>query len=197
MYQNKKRFFIYCIVLMLLFVTTLNVSADVSKERLKMNNKEFYLGSATITGDGSSSVLEAIVDNDILIDIDSNSEFVDFYIDYEMNCEGALDEGTTTLSIILNGENSSSNLTVTFTSKSGRLYVENVEVTRRDSLIFIIGVVYTSLSPIYHNETAATGAGVITKHDSSKYKSFNPIFELFEYFMNKKLIIREILFLKI
>jgi hypothetical protein len=180
----------------MLFVTTFNVSAENSIDRLKMNNKEFYLGSASISGDGSSSVLEAIVDNDLLIDIDSKSEFVDFYIDYEMNCDGPLDEGTITLSIILNGENSSSNLTISLSSKSGRLYVENVEVTRRDSLVFIIGVVYTSLSPIYHNETVATGAGVISKHVSSRYTSFNLILELLEYFMNKKLIISEILFLK-
>jgi hypothetical protein len=122
--------------------------------------KEVYLGRASIIGSGDSSVLEAVAENDILIRINSATR-VDFYIEYNITCEGSTDEGIITLVISLNGENITPAVVQTPTSKKGKLIVEDVPVKRGDKLTFIIEVIYFSLIPPYTNETRAVGAGII------------------------------------
>ena len=105
--NKSKIIFTIFIAILILLTTNINVSASSKVMNFNTNNKQIYLGSASITGNGNSSILEAIADNDLLIKIDSITELVDFYIDYNMDCNGLFDEGTITLSILLNGENSS------------------------------------------------------------------------------------------
>ena len=126
-------------------------------------NKQIRLGSASIIGNGNSSILEANARNDLLIGIDAESGIVDFYIDYNMNCNGTTDEGIISLTVFINDKNNSFNLVQTHTSKNGTLKIENVEVHRRDALMFVINVIYGSIIPLYSNSTIDTGAGVISK----------------------------------
>jgi hypothetical protein len=129
----------------------------------KMTSSEEYLGQASIVGNGSSSKLEAIAEHDLLIRIDSPSSNVDFYIEYNMSCNGDADEGVITLILSLNGENITPAIVQTPTSKEGILKMEDVVVNRGDALGFVIEVVYVSVLPPYSNETKAVGAGVISK----------------------------------
>ena len=136
-------------------------------------NTEVYLGTASIYGTGNSSILIANVENDVLISTSQKTENLDFYIDYDMNCTGLTDEGAISLTIFLNDQNTSLNAVQTPTQKTGRLVVENLSVSRGDSILFIINVAYGNLIPLYSNSTSATGAGVIAKpktHPCSIYE---------------------------
>ena len=124
--------------------------------------------------------MEASAENDLLIGIDAKSGNVDFYIDYNMNCDGATDAGLITLTIFINDENNSFNLVQTATIKNGTLKIENVEVHRQDALIFAINVVYGSTIPLYSNSTSATGAGVISKSTHFIERSNDFFIELME-----------------
>ena len=145
-------------------------------ESIKIKNQKIYLGYSSIIGNGNSSTLIANLENDLQIKINSTSDFVDFYIDYEMNCYGDADQGAITLTIFLNDENVSFNLVQTglfVDSKKGVLSIENVTVERGDALTFRIDAVYGSLVPLYSNKTSATGFGVIVKSkDIHGEKSF-------------------------
>jgi hypothetical protein len=138
----------------------------IDSETIEATNKQVYLGYSSILGDGNSSTLIANLENDLLIKLDSVSGFLDFYIDYEMNCYGLTDEGVITLTIFINDENVSFNIVQTgllTDSKNGTLTIENVSVERGDALAFRIDVGYASLIPLYTNSTSDTGFGVISK----------------------------------
>jgi hypothetical protein len=132
-------------------------------KNIETSNREIFLGSASIWGDGNSSVLNADAENSLRIRTESTSEIVDFYIDFDMNCEGPVDEGIISLTLTLDGENLSFNLTQTPFSKNGKLYLHDVELARGDSLGFIINVVYGNVYPVYHNETSAAGIAIVNK----------------------------------
>ena len=138
-------------------------------------NNQIYLGSAVIIGNGSSSILEATAENDLLIRIDSESDIIDFYIDYNMICSGTTDEGIITLTIFIDDSNMSFNVIQTPFNKSGNLIVENIEVNRGEKLTFLINVIYGSIIPPYTNSTSATGIGVINKSTDHDNKFSNYI----------------------
>ena len=142
----------------------------------KIVNRQVYLGSAKIIGNGNINTLEAVAENDFSIGIGSQSSYVDFYIDYNMTCKGELDEGVIVLVLVLNGANISINLTIITpleTYKNGTLRIENVEVERGDLLGFWIEVVYAWGIPPEYNETKAYGAGAIIKTITVIEKSTN------------------------
>ena len=140
------------------------------------NNRQVFLGSALIIGDGGSSHLEAIPRKGISIGIDSDSSMVDFYIDYNMTCSGNTDDGWLGLVIGLNGINVSSNAAVIGpleTYKNGTLRIENIEVQRHDALGYWIEVIYTSIIPPHLNETNAYGFGVFSRTKNINHISAN------------------------
>lgn len=163
----KRKFPIVGVVIIIILLTGTLSNATVIKlqstKDFTNENQQIYLGSASIIGNGNSSILEASAENDLLIGIDAESSNVDFYIDYNMDCDGATDAGVITLTIFINDENNSFNLIGTPTSKNGTLVIENVEVHRQDALTFVISVAYASAIPFYSNSTSATGVGVISK----------------------------------
>ena len=156
-------------------------------------NHQVYLGSASIIGNGSSSTLEAVAENDLLIGLDSESSHVDFYITYDMNCSGTTDGGIITLMVSINGQNITPNIVQTSTSKNGTLKIENIEVNRQDALIFVINVAYGSVIPLYSNSTSATGAGVFSKAKTIVEKSTNPFLDLLEKYPRMFLMLRYLL----
>lgn len=131
---------------------------------MKTSNREIDLGYASIWGDGNTSILNAVAENDLRIRTDSTTEIVDFFIDYDMNCEGLVDEGIIWLTLTLNGENLTANFTQTPFSKNGTLYLHDVEITRGESLGFVINVIYGNAYPFYHNDTSATGVAIVSKN---------------------------------
>ncbi|MDG6228370.1 MAG: C1 family peptidase [Candidatus Thermoplasmatota archaeon] len=126
---------------------------------------DIHLGYASVWGDGNSSLLTASAENNLRIKIDTETERLNFYIDYNMTCGGLTDEGIISLTISLNGENISTNLVQTPTSKTGSLFVHDIEVSRGDSFVFLIHVFYGNLFPIYYNETKATGVAVFSREN--------------------------------
>ena len=164
--MKKSRRYLYSgfVAFLMISVFCIGINANSTITQYKTNNKEIYLGYASIWGNGTSSVLDASVENNLLIKIDSKSEIVDFYIDYDMNCESLTDEGIITLALSLDNENISINITQTPKQKSGSLYLHDVEVNRGESLILSINVVYGNLVPLYHNETNALGAAIVPKN---------------------------------
>ena len=166
-------------ILIILSTTTVSNAISIKPQPIKeliseTVNRQVYLGFANIIGNGSSSTLEAVAKNDLFIGLGSESSYVDFYINYDMNCSGTSDEGITTLTISINGQNITPNIVQTPTSKNGTLKIENVEVHRQDTLVFVIYVVYGSIIPLYGNSTSATGAGVFNKGITVFEKSTNP-----------------------
>ena len=154
---------------------------SIDNEIIGKTNQQIYLGYSSILGNGNSSTLMADLENDLLIKLDSSSDVVDFYIDYEMNCYGLTDNGIITLTIFLNDANVSFNIVQTgllTDSKNGTLLIENVSVQRGDTLTFRIDVGYGSVIPFYTNSTSATGIGVISKskHNFPQIFDFNSKF---------------------
>jgi hypothetical protein len=165
-------------------------SSSINAKNFIQTNRVIYLGYASIFGDGNTSILEADAVNTIRIRTESTSEVVDLYINYDMKCNGLVDEGIITLTISLGGENLSANATQTPTSKNGTLYLHDIEIQRGDSLGFIISAVYGNLLPIYHNETIATGIMVVSKnlHFRSLLETHNPhIYQYISSIKNLKL----------
>jgi hypothetical protein len=172
-------------ILVILSTTTVSNAISVKQQPVKeliseTINHQVYLGSASIIGNGDSSTLEAVAENDLAIGLDSESGYVDLYIDYDMNCGGTTDEGIITLTISINGQNITPNIVQTPTSKNGTLKIENVEVHRQDTLVFVIYVVYGSIIPLYSDSASDTGAGVFNKGITVVEKSSNPFLNFLE-----------------
>jgi hypothetical protein len=185
-------------ILVILSTTTTSNAMSVKQKPIKeliseTVNHQVYLGSASIIGNGSSSTLEAVAENDLLIGLDSESSHVDFYITYDMNCSGTTDGGIITLMVSINGQNITPNIVQTSTSKNGTLKIENIEVNRQDALIFVINVAYGSVIPLYSNSTSATGAGVFSKAKTIVEKSTNPFLDLLEKYPRMFLMLRYLL----
>ncbi len=158
---------IYNLIGLLLCIVIVSCSTSIGDtifSNLKLSNREIYLGYATIWGDGNNSILNAVAENNLRIRTETTTEFVDFYIEYEMNCEGLVDEGIISLTLILNGENVSTNLTQTPFSKNGTLILHDVELSRGETFGFIINVVYGNVYPFYQNDTSATGVAIVRKN---------------------------------
>ena len=186
------------VILVILSTTTTSNAMSVKQQPIKeliseTVNHKVYLGSASIIGNGSSSTLEAVAENDLLIGLDSESSHVDFYITYDMNCSGTTDGGIITLMVSINGQNITPNIVQTSTSKNGTLKIENIEVNRQDALIFVINVAYGSVIPLYSNSTSATGAGVFSKAKTIVEKSTNPFLDLLEKYPRMFLMLRYLL----
>lgn len=190
---------IMSILTILLVLSTATISTTAIKQRSVRDlssetiNRQVYLGFASIIGNGSSSTLEAVAENDLAIGIGSESGYVDFYINYDMNCSGTTDEGVITLTISINGQNITPNIVQTPTSKNGALKIENVEVHRQDTLMFTIIVVYGSIIPLYGNSTSATGAGVFNKGITVVEKSTSPFIRFLEKHLQMFPILRYML----
>jgi len=185
-------------ILIILSTTTTSNAMSVKQQPIKeliseTVNHQVYLGSASIIGNGSSSTLEAVAENDLLIGLDSESSHVDFYITYDMNCSGTTDGGIITLMVSINGQNITPNIVQTSTSKNGTLKIENIEVNRQDALIFVINVAYGSVIPLYSNSTSATGAGVFSKAKPIVEESTNPFLDLLEKYPRMFLMLRYLL----
>jgi hypothetical protein len=178
--MKKQIISILTIVIILFSISSIANANSINKNsnelnQIQKNNQQIYLGYSSILGNGSSSTLAAELENDIIIRLDSTSDFVDFYIDYEMNCYGLTDEGIITLTIFLNDENVSFNLVQTgllTDSKNGSLTVGDVSVESGDALTFRINVVYGSVIPLYSNTTTATGFGVVSKQKTVSNNMF-------------------------
>jgi hypothetical protein len=164
----KKKIYIFLISIMIILLSTIiNVNANqynIESKIIKNNlNKQIYLGSASIVGYGNDSDLSAELENDLLIKLNSSSSVVDFYIDYDITCNGLTDQGVITLTIFLNDQNVSFNFVQSSANKSGSLKVENVEIKNRDALTFRINVVYGSVIPFYSDSISDTGFGIVNK----------------------------------
>jgi len=185
-------------ILVILSTTTVSNAISVKQQPIKeliseTGNYQVYLGSASIIGNGNSSTLEAVAENDLLIGLGSESSYVDFHIDYDMNCSGIMDEGIITLVVSINGQNITPKIVQTPTSKNGTLKIENIEVNRQDTLIFVINVAYGSVIPLYSNSTSATGAGVFSKAKSIVEESTNPFLDFLEKHPRMFLMLRYLL----
>ena len=172
--MKKKIYTIFVITILIFFNFIITVNSDVNKidsEIYSHNlNKQIYLGYATIIGNGNSSELIANLENDLLIKLNTTNSIVDFYIEYNMTCNGLTDEGIITLTILLNDENISFNLVQTPNMKEGLLKVENIEIKNRDALGFRVDVAYASLIPLYSDSISATGFGIVNKERIFPYE---------------------------
>jgi hypothetical protein len=164
MKKNLISFYLKISIVILILLLSAAVNTGLTQKLIKTNNREIDLGYASIWGNGTKNILKASAENNLIIRTDSTSEVVDFYIDYDMKCEGLTDEGIITLTLTLDGKNISANFTQTPTIKSGALFLNNVEINRGDSLGFRIDVFYGNLLPLYYNETTAFGAAVVSKN---------------------------------
>ena len=184
--MNNRIRLLFCVIVIVMFSFSMVSSAGVINHTIntdvisKNANKQIYLGYANITGNGSNSILEAVAENDLVVGIENKTGYVDFYINYDMNCSGDTDSGQILLTVVINNQNLSLATASTFDVEDGVLKVENIKVDRKDSFSFIIEVVYASVTPFYSNQTQAVGAGVISKSYNTINYSNNPFYRFLD-----------------
>jgi len=141
---------------------TIKTSSESIEESL---NEQKLLGSAYVYGDGieENTVVDAVAGDDLIIRISSQTEIVDFYITYDITCDGDYDEGRVYFLLQINGEEQGQREVITFYSESGNLVFEDVEVSLLDILTFEIGAVYTNLIPPFVIPDIAIGGGLVNK----------------------------------
>jgi hypothetical protein len=191
----NKKFCAVVIVLTLLLLGMGTVSnAEVINQKItrqpKTANIQILLGSASIFGDGieENTVVDAIASDDLTISIPSQTEIVDFYITYDIVCNGDYDEGRVYFLLQINGESQELQEAITVDSDSGNLILEDVEVSRGDILTFEIGVGYTNLIPPFVVPDVAVGGGIVNRP-----VLFNLLFEKFpvlSYLLSNSFFIR-------
>jgi hypothetical protein len=147
----------------------------------KNTNKQIYLGYVKITGNGTNSTLEAVAENDLIIGLENKTSYVDFYINYTMNCSGDTDNGQIWLTVAINGQNITPALATTFNIAKGILKIPDIQVNRKDGFQFIIKVIYVSVLPVYTNQTQVIGGGVFSKSTKSIEEQQNLILKSKEY----------------
>jgi hypothetical protein len=131
--KNKiiKSLLIAIIILLSSFSILSNASINYPLKKqditLKNTNKQIYLGYVKITGNGSNSDLEAVAENNLLVGIDDETSYVDFYINYTINCNGETDNGQIWLTIAINGQNITPAFFTTFNVSEGELKISNIE----------------------------------------------------------------------
>ena len=190
----NKKFCAVAIVLTLLLLGMGTVSnAEVINQKITRQPKtariQILLGSASIFGDGieENTVVDAIASDDLTISIPSQTEIVEFYITYDIVCNGDYDEGRAYFLLQINGEGQEPQEAITVDSDSGNLILE-VEVSRNDILTFEIGAVYTNLSPPHGDLDVAAGGGIVNRP-----VLFNLLFEKFpvlSYLLSNSFFIR-------
>ena len=184
--MNNRIRLLFCVIVIVMFSFSMVSSAGVINHTInndiisKNANKQIYLGYANITGNGSNSILEAVAENDLVVGIENKTGYVDFYINYDMNCSGDTDSGQILLTVVINNQNLSLATASTFDVEDGVLKVENIKVDRKDSFSFIIEVVYASVTPFYSNQTQAAGAGVISKSYNTINYSNTPFYRVLD-----------------
>ncbi|MCJ7571962.1 MAG: hypothetical protein MUO82_08820 [Candidatus Thermoplasmatota archaeon] len=187
------------IMIIILFPFSIISNASIINHSIKQDivykntNKEIYLGYAKIIGNGSNSTLQAVAENSLLVGIENKTNYVDFYINYDMNCSGDTDNGQIWLTVAINGQNMTPALATTFTNKNGTLKIADIQVNKHDSFQFIIEVIYANAIPFYTNQTLAIGAGVVSK--STKYftDSNNPFYQIIDNLVNRFPFLEKIL----
>ena len=151
----------------------------------KNTNKQIYLGYAKINGNGSNSILEVVAENNLLVGIEDKTSYVDFYIDYDMNCSGDADNSQIWLAVAINGLDMAPARVTAFTSENGTLKIENKKVNRSDSFSFIIKVIYVSAIPLYKNETQVFGTGVFSMSTKYIIDTDNQFYQIIDNLVNR------------
>jgi hypothetical protein len=146
----------------------------------KNTNQQIYLGYVIINGNGSNSNLQAVAENNLLVGINDKTSFVDFYINYTINCSGETDNGQVWLTVAINGQNITPVFFTSFNESDGVLKISNIEVNRQDGFQFIIEVIYASVTPLYTNHTQAIGGGIINKSTNYKIDYKNQFYQILE-----------------
>jgi len=121
--MNKKIIAFSIIMMLMIFgITTMSYAKNTNLSfndngSYKKLNKEIFLGTASIYGDGieENTVIELDAEIDLSIGIDSQTEIVDFYVDYTMTCDSLTDNGIVTLFVQINGDNVGLDEAITFT----------------------------------------------------------------------------------
>lgn len=191
----NKKFCAVAIVLTILLLGMGTVSnAEVINQKITRQPKtartQILLGSASIFGDGieENTVVDAIASDDLTISIPSQTEIVDFYITYDIVCNGDYDDGRVYFGLQINGENQELQEANTSDIDSGNLILEDVEVSRGDILTFEIGAVYSNLIPLFTVPDVAIGGGIVNRP-----VLFNLLFEKFpvlSYLLSNSFFIR-------
>lgn len=180
----NKKICAVAIVLTLLLLGMGTVSnAEVINQKItrqpKTASEQILLGSASIFGDGieENTVVDATANTDLTISIASQTEIVDFYITYDINCNGDNDFGNVYFFLQINADNQEPQEVNITDIGSGDLILEDVEVSRGDILTFEIGAVYGNLIPPHGDFDVAAGGGIVNKP-----VLFNLLFEKFPVF---------------
>lgn len=174
--MKKKVLAIIVLSIFLIFGVTTGLNAKtIEINKFKTLNQEVYLGYANIYGDGveENTTIETEAKNDLIVKIETSPDFIDFYIDYEIDTNNALsDHGAITIFLQVNGEQKGNNETITFDKKQGMLYIRDVEVKKGDIFTFEMIVAYTNLVPPFTSTTTVYGGGAITKAKSFETNTY-------------------------
>jgi hypothetical protein len=184
--MKKKIFCIIVILVILLFSHVANAKISrtgILKEERNLENKEILLGAATIigTGEESSSIVQVSTEDNLLIGLDSKSEYVNLKVEYSMQCPGSFDDGRVYLLVQLNGASLDLQEAITQDEKSGTLILEDVLVNRWDIITYEVGGVYTNLNPAFSIPEISVGGGTFDRNIKNIWQ--HPIFYcLFQMF---------------
>ena len=166
----RNRIIALIIAISLIVIGTVAIVADAAVLNNKVpttnsSNQQIYIGEATIYGDGTeeNSSAEVTARTDLVIKIDTNPSLIDLVINYTMDCTGQTDSGVVSVLVQINSQDRGHAEKATFTTESGKLVFENLEVNNGNILSFEIGAVYANVQPTFVIPAAAVGGGVIIK----------------------------------
>jgi hypothetical protein len=170
-HMNRKLATIGIVIILIILSTTTVSNAKLTRQQLTKHeipetlNKEIFLGSATIFGDGTeeNTTVDAEVEIDIDIGIDSVTQPVDLYITYDIDCNGSIDDGRVYFVAQLNGAMIGNISATSSENEEDVLKFESVQVKRGDVLTTKIGAFYTNLDPFFVVLDVAVGGGVFSK----------------------------------
>jgi len=202
----KMNYSLVSVIVLVILLSAGTSLGDVQPEKTSPShvetvNRQIYLGYASIYGDGPTSTLYAKAEN-IRIGVASPSETLDFYIDYDITCDGIADSGTITLFIdALNGINltdAKMNLELVFTKKNGSISIKNFTVKRLDIVTFRIDVLYTSPSHpnLGKNHTESTGYATFSRSTTILSEIYNhPLLQFIRRTIEKQRCIKHMIWI--
>jgi len=151
-------------------------------EGLSFADMTINLGSATIFGDGieENTIVEAVTEKELTIEITSDSVTADLEMTYSMQCTGEVDQAGIYLFVQVNGVNIENISVNTTDSVSGKITVSGVTLSNGNLLTYEIGALYGNADPFFTKGDLDLGAAVVIKSRNANYRLFDmPIFQFF------------------
>lgn len=168
--MNKKLITIIVVTSLIFLGMATGTSAKINlnefvKSKSALAEREIFLGTGYIYGDGieENSICDAVTVKDLIIKISADTEVVDFYMTYDIQCNGSFDEGHVYLFIMINDVEIGNQSETIEGIETGEIRFADVTLTKGDVIIYGIGVVYSNYNPWFFDLDGDVGVAYVLK----------------------------------